>query len=483
MSRLRHWITWLRGSLWLLPLAMGVLAVMAAARLLDITVAPGADSRIGRILYGGSAESARNLMSGLLTGMITMFSLVLSITMVVLTLAAGQLGPRLIRSFMDDRFTQAVLGLFMATVLYLLLVLRVIDENIYEELPQLAITVGSLLSVVCLFVLLVFIDRLARSIVFDNVARRISAELTHACDEITRGNVAKGAMDESGAPESAAADGRPMDGGGQPRGTSGLPGGHGDPSSEPRAIGEGAADDARRRVGLPDDLFRHAMTIALGRDGYLQGIGYDSLVAAAMRADAVLRLDVRPGHWVNAGTPCMAVVPASACDDRMRKAVREAFVIGSERTPTQDIEYGLERLVEVALRALSPSMNDAYTATAVIDNLGAAIARIFSIPWPDGALRDERGTVRLLRDVDGPMGLMDAAFDQIRQSGATMPAISIRMLDTLARLAPAIRNERQREAVRRHLDAVLASARVERMIEKDATEVVRRHRAARERIG
>lgn len=466
-----------------MPLAMGAVAVFAAGKLLDTNFAPGADSWVGRLLYGGSAESARNLMSGLLTGMITMFSLVLSITMVVLTLAAGQLGPRLIRSFMDDRFTQAVLGLFMATVLYLLLVLRVIDENIYEELPQLAITVGSLLSVVCLFVLLVFIDRLARSIVFDNVARRISAELTHACSEIERGHAAEGAMDQSGAPESVRSSGHPVDGSGGTAAATGVPGAEGDPSHDLRAIGEGSADDARRRVGLPEHLFKGAATIALARDGYVQGIAYDDLIEAATDAAAVLRLDVRPGHWVNAGTPCVAVAPSSACDDRMRKAVREAFVIGSERTPTQDIEYGVERLVEIALRALSPSMNDAYTATAVIDNLGAAIARIFSVPWPEGALQDRGGTVRLLRDVDGPMGLMDAAFDQIRQSGATMPAIAIRLLDTLARLAPALRNERQREAVRRHIDAVFASAKVHDMIEKDGREVTRRHQAARQRIG
>ena len=483
MTRLRHWITWLRGSLWLLPLGMGVVAVVAAGTLLDVRFAPGADSWAGRLLYGGSAESARNLLSGLLTGMITMFSLVLSITMVVLTLAAGQLGPRLIRSFMDDRFTQVVLGLFMATVLYLLLVLRVIDENIYEELPQVAITVGSLLSVVCLFVLLVFIDRLARSIVFDNVARRISAELTLACDALGAAHAAQGAMDQSGAPDSSRSSGRAVDGGGRPLAATDGSSAEDEPARKLGALGEGSTDDAHRQAGLPQGLFDGAATIALGRDGYVQGIAYEALVAAAENAGAVLRLDLRPGHWVNAGTPCVAVAPAAACDDGMRKTVREAFVIGSERTPTQDIQYGLERLVEIALRALSPSMNDAYSATAVIDNLGAAMARIFSVPWPQGVLRDGRGAVRVLRDVDGPMGLMDAAFDQIRQSGATMPAIAIRLLDTLARLAPALNNERQREAVRRHIDAVLASAKVQDMIEKDGGEVTRRHAAARRRIG
>ena len=462
---------------------MGVLAVIGANELLHATVEPGADTWAGRLLYGGSAESARNLIGGLLTGMITMFSLVLSITMVVLTLAAGQLGPRLIRSFMDDRFTQGVLGLFMATVLYLLLVLRVIDENIYEQLPQLAITVGSLLSMVCLFVLLVFIDRLARSIVFDNVARRISTELTHACNEIVRSHAASGAMDESGAPKSAKSSGQRLDGSGTPLSAPDRTGGEADPSHEHRAIREGGPDDAHRLSGLPEGLFDEAGTIALGRDGYVQGVMYEALVEAAEKADAVIRLDVRPGHWINAGTPCVAIAPASACNDAMRKTVRESFVIGSERTPTQDLEYGLERLVEIALRALSPSMNDAYTATAVIDNLGAAIARIFSVPWPKGTLKDAQGAVRVLRDVDGPMGLMDAAFDQIRQSGAAMPAIAIRLLDTLGRLAPAVRNDRQREAVRRHIDAVLASAKVQDMIEKDRREVARRHAAARQRIG
>src|SRR4051794_30246855 len=134
-------------------------------------------------LYSGDAGSARNLLGALLSGTMTMTSLVVSLTFVTLTLAANQLGPRLIVNFIADREIQAVLGLFLATVLYLIAVMRTIgDELGPDTVPHLAITVGSILTVVCMFAMFFYVHKVSRAIIADNVIEHVYRELR---DQIT----------------------------------------------------------------------------------------------------------------------------------------------------------------------------------------------------------------------------------------------------------------------------------------------------------
>jgi uncharacterized membrane protein len=180
---------------------------------------------------------------------------------------------------------------------------------------------------------------------------------------------------------------------------------------------------------------------------------------------------------VNAATPCIVVMPSAS--PALAKAIRGAIIIGSDRTPTQDVEYSLQRLVEMAVRALSPGLNDVFTALAAIDNIGASVAQVFAGPMPSRILRDEAGKLRVVRAVSDPAGILEAAFDQVRQAGATMPAVAIRMIDALGRLAPALRTRRQHDAVVMQLEAIMASARTDRMIDMDAEAVRLRYARAR----
>jgi uncharacterized membrane protein len=217
-------------------------------------------------------------------------------------------------------------------------------------------------------------------------------------------------------------------------------------------------------------------TLSTGRDGYVQSISYEALLRKAEEADVRIRLDVRPGHWVNATTRCIVVLPAASPE--LAKAIRGAIINGTDRTPTQDVEYSLQRLVEMAVRALSPGLNDVFTALAAIDNIGASVAGIFSGPMPSRVMRDASGTLRVVRAVSDAAGILGASFDQVRQAGATMPAVAIRLIDALGRLAPVLRTHRQRDAVRAQLDAVLASARLDTMIDPDAQSVRVRYERA-----
>ncbi len=424
IERLRHYGEILRASLWLVPALMGVAAVAIAIGLL--TLGTGIPDGLAAywLLYSGDPQVARELLSALLSGMITMTSLVVSITMVVLTLAAGQIGPRLIRNFIRDRTTQVVLGLFLSDILYLLVVLRNIDGG-KDGVPHLAVSAGTALTVVCLFTLLFYVHKLARSIIYDTVISSVAADL--------RGTVQRLLPEKRDVVPPHAA-----------------------PSGE-------------------------AAWIELGRDGYVQTVDLDALVETARQADAVVRLEIGPGHFVIAAGRHVAVHPAGACSPEMRARVRAAFIIGSERTPGQDIEYGIHQMVEIATRALSPGLNDIFTALAVIDNLSASLAHLFARGLEPSVHRDRDGAVRVVRKVADYRGLVGAAFDQIRQAGAGHPAVLIRLLDAIGRLAPCAPAADIREPLVAQVDMIREAAR-NLAVRHDVEAVERRWRQARARL-
>ncbi|KAA0675871.1 DUF2254 domain-containing protein [Roseomonas genomospecies 6] len=426
-DRIRHYWAFLHTSLWFVPVLMGVAAVFLAVALLTWGRGVLDDATGYWLLYAGDAGNARELLSSLLTGMITMTSLVVSITMVVLTLAAGQIGPRLIRNFIQDWTTQVVLGLFLADIIYLLVVFRTIDGTQADTVPHLAVSVGTGLTAFCLFVLLVYVHKLARSIIYDNVVQRVAADL-----------------------RAVIADRLPE------------------------------RDDEVPET--PPNLGGDFVWVDLGQDGYVQAVDLDALVAAACRADAVIRLDVRPGHYVIGGGEHVAVFPAGACTKEMRGAIRGALIVGSERTPTQDVEFGIRQLVEMATRALSPGINDVFTALAVIDNLSASLARILDRGIEPAVLRDSGGAIRLVRDVSGYEGFVGAAFDQIRQAGSGNAAVLIRLIDAIIRLAPRIRSDAQRDALREQLTMILTAGEQTISIPRDLNILKCRWRQADDRL-
>ncbi|HSP23684.1 MAG TPA: DUF2254 domain-containing protein [Saliniramus sp.] len=379
MSRIRNFLSHIREQLWLIPAIFTLISMLVAFLMLTFGSLLFDGETDAWWLYSGDPQSARTLLSSLLSGLMTMTSLVVSMTFVILTLAASQLGPRLISMFVGDRQIQAVLGLFIGTIVYLIAILRTVDEEFGRGgVPHAAVTLASLLTLACLFALLFYIHKIARSIVADNVVEAVSQTLRKNVKEILR-----------------------YDG-----------------SVEPPAF-----DQAGLR-------FR---SISLDRHGYIQVVDYDRLIEIARKSDAVIEVRVRAGHHVICTGDHVRVTSGASgeCDE----AIRSAFVIGRVRTPAQDLEHGIRQLVEIAVRALSPGINDPFTAIAVIDRLGAALEQILLGGLQPRLLPDEDGRVRVVADRSGVTGIVDAAFDSIRQAGSDNPAILIRIADTLGALA------------------------------------------------
>jgi len=389
-------------SLWFMPSAMTLGALALAAMLLQ---QPLPDGISAWWLHQGTGRDAIDLMSTLLAALIPMAALLVSITMVVLTLAAGQLGPRLIRNFMSDTQTQVTLGLFMATIVYLLVVLRTLRQDMPDDdVPRLAVTVGSLLVLTSVAALMFFVHSLARSIISDTMINRVASDL----DDALRLQ---------------------------------LP-------DHPEPL----APDVARPPGPGTSL-------RVRRSGYVLTVDAERLVTRAQALGVVIELLFQPGHYLIGGSIHARAWGDSAAVGEAAAALRNALVVGGQRNAAQDLEFSIRQLVEIALRALSPGINDEFTAITAIDRLGGSLAVAVGRHSVHRVLCDGDGKARLLRPASGFGGLCSAAFNQIRQAAKGHPAVQMRLIDVLGMLLALTEEPVDRATLIHHLDLMIAQAR------------------------
>jgi uncharacterized membrane protein len=426
MERLRNVLSFVRGQLWLIPM----LAILGAGGLAYLLLQNGsAISPTGGEqpwwLYGGEADTARDLLASLLSGLITMTSLIVSVTFVILTLVANQLGPRIISMFMADRQIQSVLSLFIGTIFYIILVFRSIEGSLGDGgVPHLAVTVGTLLTMLSFLALLLYIHKIARSIIADNVVESAWKGLSRDLRQI-------------------------------------LP--------------DQNTFDSQRLVS-PTPLLGASMS--LQKAGYIQVIDYGRLVSLASENDLVLEVRVRAGHYVLRAGDHVLVHGAEARED-LANDVRSAFTIGSSRTAAQDPEHGISQLVEIATRALSPGINDLFTARAVIDRLGAAFEVILSRETQPRFLRDRQGVLRVVADRSDLPGMLAAAFHPIREAASGSPGTLIRIADTISKVVSCARDGAQAEAMRDQLARLAETASLGNLARADREDVLSRINEAR----
>ncbi|WEX09066.1 DUF2254 domain-containing protein [Chelativorans sp. AA-79] len=427
MDRIRNFLALLRGQLWAVPALFALAAVGLAYVLLNYGDLLSSGGRIWWV-YSGDAGTARDLLGSLLSGLMTMTSLVVSVTFVILTLAANQLGPRLISIFMGDRQIQSVLGLFIGTILYVILVLRTLDDTLGSQgVPHLAVTMASVLTILCLLALLFYIHKIARSIIADNVVEAVSQEFRETLREI-------------------------------------LP---------DRDSDESAVKQPFRGRRWP---------LGIRRIGYVQVVDYGRLLSLACEADIWIAVNVRAGHFLLLEGEHLDIYGEAAPDEALQERIRSAFTVGTERTPAQDPEQGIRQLVEIATRALSPGTNDPFTAIAVIDRLGAAFEEIFARHVQPHAMRDGSGEIRVVADRSDIAGLLAAAFHPIRQAGKAHPAILIRMADVMADLACGTRNAVHREALLGQLQRLAETAALGQSAQQDRQDILARIEHAKQAL-
>ena len=385
-NRLRTLWDDLRSSLWFLPGLMTAAAIAAAWALLQADRWVDAEElELGPWGYGGGADSARQVLATIAGSIVTVTGVTFSITMVALVLAAGQYTPRVLRNFVRDRVKQTVLGVFVGTFLFTLLVLRAIRAGDDAFVPALAVTASIVLAIVSLGFFLYFLHHMAEAIQVANIIRNVARETRAEIERTFRA-------------------GEPFAGPALPRG------GH------------------RPAAGR---------AITAGCEGYVTRIGTDALVEAATAAGVRLEIPLSPGDFVSREAPLALVRGPVAEEEELAKAVRGAIGVSPQRSLVQDPSYGFRQLVDIAVRALSPGVNDPTTACNCVDYLGALLAGLADREWPDPEVRDQDGTVRVVAPRGAFEEYLDLACTEIRRYGCSDLATTLRLFDALSRAAAA----------------------------------------------
>jgi uncharacterized membrane protein len=422
----------LRTNLWLVPTVEIVLAValFAGTYAVDRAAYDGTLSLPSWVI-SGTADAARQILTAIAAAVVTVVTLVFSITIVTLTLASTQFGPRMLRNFIRDRITQLTLGSFVATFVYAILALVVIGPGPHGEfIPHLSITVTMGLLVADVGLLVVFIDHIAKSIQLPQVIASIAGDLSRAIDLETA--IAAAPASKAGPSES------------------------------------------EMLVRLEDD----SGVVRAPSSGYLQFVSLRTLIDIASGRHAVIQLLHRPGHFVAEGQPLANVWPASAAGG-VARALGGAHATGPHRTLTQDLSFAVDQLVEIAIRALSPAVNDTFTALACIDWLGDGLGKIASRWHPASVHRDAAGHVRVITVTVSFDRLVERAHDKIRQAGRGMPAVMIRQLDGLAKIMDHTISQEQRELLLNQAAMILRASEESVPEPADRADVARRYESVR----
>ena len=409
-TRLRTLQRDLLDSLWFTPTVIALLYAALALVLLRADQVLGLDTQ-GRDAWAvGGADGARGVLFAIAGTTLSVLGVVFSLTIVVLQIASAQFTPRVMRNLTGDRGTQVVLGVFLGTFTYALLVLRAVrspGENGGGAgfVPVTAVAVAIVLALVSIAFMIYTINHVARSVQVAVIIKRVTHDALELLDEPLAG-----AIGERGDPDQAG-------------------------STSPEGPGE---------------------TIASHGDGYLEAIDAEALLTAAEMGGLVVRTEPPVGSFLLSGATLATVWPQGRVDAELAERLRAAFVLGPERTRQQDLELGIRQLADIAVRALSPAINDPTTATLCIDRLGQVLVRAASRDETEVVTGPAGGRV-LLR---GPSfaRLTDVAFTQIRHYGAGDTVVATHLMTTLGEVAARVSVSRQ-EPLREHAAALLLEAR------------------------
>ena len=363
-GRLRLLQDRLRGSLWAVPGLCVVVSVALALALVAL------DRRLDddvRFTFGAGAEGAREVLGAITTAMITFTGLVFSITIVVLQLTSSQFSPRVLRTFLRDRQTQWALGVFTATFVYAVLVLRTVrsgdTDGAEPFVPGISTTVAVALLLLSVALFVAYIHHVATAIQVSSIIAAIGDETRDAIE---------------------------------------------------RRYPTGRDTPVDARLLPPDDLPQ--AVVPARSSGVVQSGDDERLVALACEAGVVLRAQARVGDYVPQGAPLLEVLGDPR--DLDVSAVADAVRQDRERSLHQDVGFGLRQLVDIAERALSPSTNDPTTAVQVLDQLHDLLRRLATRPLRTWVHADDDGVVRLVVPPELFAEHLSLALDEIRQFGA-----------------------------------------------------------------
>ncbi len=379
MKKLLFFWSELKSTFWFIPVLIILIAIFLALGGLYM------DSRmnfshegLGRYIYIGSLDSARSILTTISGAMIGVAGTVFSITLVALTLASSQFGSRLIRNFMFDRINQVVLGSYVSTYFYCLIILNASMGNKHDAtfIPSFSILMAIIIALANIILLIVFIHHIASRLQADQVISDISEMLSQTIQSIY-----------------------------------------------PENMGEEPGDQKEPDIDRVESAYTSRVVIKARENGYLRYIDGETLMKSIIDLGGFLKLSCKPGDYLVEGAQTGMLYVNEKPDDHQTKHLQSQLIVGRTRSSQQDVEHSIFEMVEIAARALSPGINDPFSAIACIDNLATTLSRLAEMNLPSKYRYDREGNLRILARTLTFEEMLDAAFNQIRQfSSGSLPS-------------------------------------------------------------
>lgn len=422
----------LKNTFWFVPVIIIIISAFLSVGMVYVDgLLEVSQDGLGRFFFVKSSDSARSILSTISGAMIGVAGTVFSVTLVALTLASSQFGPRLIKNFMYVRLNQVVLGSYISTYLYCLLVLNAVkDGDDYTFIPSISILVAIVAAVANIILLIVFIHQIALSIQADKVVSDISDFISKQLKTLF-----------------------------------------------PDKIGE--ENEIKENVDVSSVIsgYQTCISIKSRQSGYLQYVDHETLMDIITDKDSLLELHYRPGaHLVKGIEIGMLYSNENWKNDELEKILKQ-LVFGKTSSSKQDLEYSIKQMVEIASRALSSGINDPYTAINCIDNLKVIIVYLAQAKFPSKYRIDDGGKLRIVADTLDFEGVLDVAFNQIRQFSVRSPAVIIRLMEALTTIYKFTIKENQKKAVIKHVEMVLTMGKETIKEKNDINDLTKRSEA------
>ena len=427
----------LKVSFWFAPLVMSLGAILLARAMywVDCYI-PNETLQNSHLVLSGSVDELRGYLFSIATTVLATAGVVFTLLTLPLSTVAAQYGSRLLRVFLGDRTTQLVLGMFVATFVYCIAAATSIPPvEVQPDSPQVTATVGLFLMLGTFASLILLVHHISTMLQAPNIAAAAGAELLEVVgaeipDEVTSGD-------------------------------------------EKSQTGQGVPDTATvKSTGMGTD----GSPVRMRDTGYIQYIDPETMLTLAREKNLVIHLQRKPGQFVCRGVVAALVWPADprqdqaglrSVDEQLEEQILMAFRLGNTRTPTQDIEYAVNQLVEMGVRAMSPAINDPFTAKTCLDYLGEGLALFIRQGEKGSYYYDLDGRLRLVFEPVIFDELLSAAFDMLRHASCDNASVLLHMLEAIDVIGQETKPPEARQMLARHASLIQAESLAGRLIEDD----------------
>ena len=424
MRRVTARYTWdrLRVSFWFVPAIMALVAVPLAWIMYEI------DARIpnelladSRLVLSGDVDALRSTLVSIATTVLATAGVVFTLLTLPLSTVAAQYGSRLLRVFLRDRTTQLVLGMFVGTFVYCIAAaFTILPAEIEPASPQLTATLGLLMMMATFGSLILLVQHISTMLQAPNIAAAAGEQLM----DVVR-------VDDTDDVRSA----------------------------------DNSGSAARREIASLMESPGHLIHIA--ETGYIQTVDPQILLTLARENDLLIRLLQKPGAFVRSGEAVAGVWPPERITEQRDKQIRREFRVGNQRTPTQDVETAVNQLVEMAVRAMSPAINDPFTAMTCLDHIGNGLTLFVRQGEESLNTYDRDGRLRLIFEPVTFAELLSTAFDMLRHCSCDNADVLLHMLAVINDIGQETKTAEARRLLRHHAGLICAESMAGRLIEED----------------